>query len=589
MKRAALYLRVSTDRQVGRAFSEEGYSVETQREACQRRARQLEAEITAEYVDYGDSARVANRPKFQALLSRIREQRDLDLVIVYNVARFARNVYDDVMTGVELERLGVELVSATEHFDNTPFGKRMRRYLAADAEFYSESLSVEVKRGLHQKAKLGGTPGPAPIGYLNVQERDEATGKYLATVEVDPKRAPHIRWAFVAYATGAYTLDTLYAALKRRGLRTRRTAKQPARPLSRSHLARLLRNPYYCGTIRYGGIENPNGQHESLIDRDTFDRVQRILDAHAQAGEKDRKHHHYLKGTLYCGYCGSRLTYARARGKSGGIYWYFACVGRVTGTGCELPYLPAHQVENQVTEYWQGVAVAGKQVATIRAAVSAVLAGMKAESDRETKRQRQRVATLDAERDKLMQAFYADAVPMPQLKREQDRIAGELAQAEQLVALASEDLMDGEAVLHMALDLLEPCAAAYVESSPVNRRIWNQTFFHRLNVRVDGIESHERAEPVDELTHPGFADRLAGKRTREARVFSGRGSKKELLAEGVGFEPTRRLTAFKAWRGAAETACSSGFRISCHRLRHRPGRRLLEIDQSIYWDWRVSE
>lgn len=50
MKRAALYLRVSTDRQVGRAFSQEGYSVETQRDACLRRARQLEAEVLAEYV-----------------------------------------------------------------------------------------------------------------------------------------------------------------------------------------------------------------------------------------------------------------------------------------------------------------------------------------------------------------------------------------------------------------------------------------------------------------------------------------------------------------------------------------------------------
>jgi site-specific DNA recombinase len=534
MKRAALYLRVSTDRQVGRAFSEEGYSVETQRDACQRRARQLEAEVIVEYVDYGDSARVANRPKFQALLARIREERDLDVLVVYNVSRFARNTYDDIVIGVELEKLGVELVSATEHFDNTPFGKRMRRYAAADAEFYSESLSVEVKRGLHQKVRRGGRPGRAPIGYLNVHERDEATGRIVATIEPDPERAPHIRWAFVAYATGAHTLDTLHAALKRRGLRTRRTAKYPARQLSRTQIARLLRNPFYVGVVRYGGMENPNGQHEPLIDRDTFEQVQRVLDAHTQAGEKDRKHKHFLKGSLYCGYCGNRLTYVKARGRRGGIYWYFACVGRVTGTGCELPYLPAQQTEDEVATYWQRVQLTTKQVATIRSAARAVLATMKAESTRETRRQRQRVAVLEAERDKLMQAFYAEAVPLEQLKREQDRIAGELAQAEQMVALAAEDLVDGETVLHMALDLLEPCATAYVMSSSVNRRIWNQTFFRRLSVRVGGIESHERAEPVGELTHPGFADRLAGKRTHEARAFSGGGSKKELLAEREG-------------------------------------------------------
>lgn len=147
-------------------------------------------------------------------------------MIVYNVARFARNMEDDVVIAAELERLGVRLVSATEQFDGTPFGKFMRRLLGAQAELYSENLSLEAKRGLHQKAKLGGTPGPAPLGYLNVHKQID--GCWIATVEVDPERGDHIRWAFVAYATGGYTLDTLHAALGRRGLVTRKTRKYAA-------------------------------------------------------------------------------------------------------------------------------------------------------------------------------------------------------------------------------------------------------------------------------------------------------------------------------------------------------------------------
>ncbi len=440
MKRAALYLRVSTDRQVGRAFSEEGYSVETQREAGQRRARELEAEVVAEYVDYGDSARVANRPKFQALLKRIREERDLDLLIVYNVSRFARNTYDDIVIAAELEQLGVEIISATERFDNTPFGKRMRRYAAADAEFYSESLSVEVKRGLHQKVRRGGRPGPAPIGYLNVHERDEATGRIIATIEPDPERASHIRWAFTAYATGAYTLDSLCAALKERGLRTRRTAKQPERPLSRSHLARILVNPFYIGTVRYGDVENPNGRHKPLIDKLTFTVVQRVLDAHAMACERDRKHQHYLKGSLRCHLCGERVSFVKGKSKTGRVYDYFACLGRVKGTGCKLPYLPADQVEDRVPERYEEIKVV--QLGTrataedwhlhledVRAALSQAMGGLDKENEEKGNRLRARLEVLNGESSKLVQAFLADALPTDVLKAEQDRVKDQKAQS----------------------------------------------------------------------------------------------------------------------------------------------------------------
>jgi len=123
--------------------------------------------------------------------------------------------------------------------------------MASVAEFYSRNLAVEAKKGLHQKAKTGGTPMRAPIGYQNTRELIE--GREVRTVVIDQDRAPHIQWAFAAYASGAYTLDTLKAALDKRGLRTRPTASQPAKPIARSRVAALLANPYYVGTIATAG------------------------------------------------------------------------------------------------------------------------------------------------------------------------------------------------------------------------------------------------------------------------------------------------------------------------------------------------
>ena len=166
-----------------------------------------------------------------ALLDRVEHEQDLDYVIVHKVDRLARNRYgDDATISYTLQNAGIELVSGCENIDDTPFGRFMHAIVAANAEFYSANLAAEARKGLIQKAKSGGTPTRAPIGYLNV--RQIIDGHEIRTIETDPDRAPHVQWAFTAYATGAYTLDTLGDALADRGLLTRPTPSRPAKPIS---------------------------------------------------------------------------------------------------------------------------------------------------------------------------------------------------------------------------------------------------------------------------------------------------------------------------------------------------------------------
>jgi DNA invertase Pin-like site-specific DNA recombinase len=61
-KRAVIYLRVSTAEQAHAANAAEGYSIPAQREACTRKANELDAEVVAEFADRGESARSAARP-----------------------------------------------------------------------------------------------------------------------------------------------------------------------------------------------------------------------------------------------------------------------------------------------------------------------------------------------------------------------------------------------------------------------------------------------------------------------------------------------------------------------------------------------
>lgn len=82
---------------------------------------------------------------------------------------------------------------------------------------------------------------------------------------------------------------------------------------------RMLRDDYYIGVVKWGGSTNPNGRHPHLIDVATFEKVQEVLDTARLSGNRTRKHKHYLRGSLFCGFCGRRLVFHRIRGRGGSM------------------------------------------------------------------------------------------------------------------------------------------------------------------------------------------------------------------------------------------------------------------------------
>src|SRR5947207_8662049 len=93
-KRAVIYLRVSTAKQANKDDDPDGYSLPAQREACERKAEALDAEVVAVFVDRGESAKTADRREFQKMLAFVQKQGDIDYVILDEVDRFARNRRD---------------------------------------------------------------------------------------------------------------------------------------------------------------------------------------------------------------------------------------------------------------------------------------------------------------------------------------------------------------------------------------------------------------------------------------------------------------------------------------------------------------
>lgn len=128
------------------------------------------------------------------MLARIAEDRDVDAVVVHKIDRLARNMDDHVANRALLRRHRASLVSVTENVEETASGKLVEGIHALMAEFYSSNLGAEVRKGITRRARQGGWPGQAPVGYLNV--REAVGGSSVARIVPDPERAPLVTTAF---------------------------------------------------------------------------------------------------------------------------------------------------------------------------------------------------------------------------------------------------------------------------------------------------------------------------------------------------------------------------------------------------------
>jgi len=110
-----------------------------------------------------------------------------------------------------------------------------------------------------------------------------------------------------------------------------------------------------------------------------------------------------------------------------------------------------------------------------------------------------RLRQLANEREKLLRAYYADAIDVATLKREQAGINAEVAEAESQLANDGEKLAQAKQVIDLALDLAKDSAASYRKARPEVRKVWNRAFFRTIRVRDDAIADFEYEEPFASL------------------------------------------------------------------------------------------
>ena len=250
---------------------------------------------------------------------------------------------------------------------------------------------------------------------------------------------------------------------------------------------------------------------------------------------------HYLKGALRCARCGSRIGYGTSKGHGGG-YDYFFCLGRHTKRViCDLPYLPVGETEYAVLRRWRTVRFTDEQIAAFSERARADLHRSAESGSRLIADQRRRLAQLDRQKQKLIDAYMADALPVDALRERQARSATELADAKCLIQHAQTGSDEVFRRLEQVLALLTHAEQLYATCGPEARQLLNSAVFQHF--RVDSsepgassslvIQDAPLAPVVAAVATPALESWEINERTPGTFTHA-EGSNVDHLAEGVG-------------------------------------------------------
>src|SRR5712692_2917591 len=204
------------------------------------------------------------------------------------------------------DRNGVKFVSVTQSLDTqSPMGRLLRNVLLDFAQFEREMTADRTRDKMYQRAEKGlWNGGNVPYGYVAENKR----------LMVNAEEGERVRFIFHRFAD-APSLAGLRDELHRRGWYTR-----SGKPWSKTALDQILRNPIYCGLIRFNE-DRFKGEHAALIEETLYKNVQSV--------RRDRSHRStklsrvfLLKGLIRCSECGSAMTphYTQKRHKDGSVY-----------------------------------------------------------------------------------------------------------------------------------------------------------------------------------------------------------------------------------------------------------------------------
>lgn len=401
-------------------------SIEGQLRECHEFAKKNGFTIVGEYTDKALTGRTDRRPDFQRML-RDCERGVFKAVICWKMDRFARNRYDSAMYKYKLKKNGVRIFYAKESIPEGPEGIILESVMEGYAEYYSENLSQNVKRGNYDSALELKTLGRVVLGL-----RKGPDGRF----EINPDTAPIVRRIFEEYAAGDSAKE-IYTRLNNEGYRTVRGGM-----FNKNSLRWILQNEKYIGVYEYKDIRVENAI-PAIVDKALFDKCQTLIAKHHRAPAAKRETSFLLTTKLFCGHCGEPMTGDGGTSRTGKVYYYYTCNGRRRHK-CKKERVPKDWIEqliinelvtlihsddfvNEVADRCMEYQSKEKDDSALRAlearqkenekAINNMLAAI--EAGVITPSTKSRLMELEAERSRIEKGIAQQLISEPELERDQ--------------------------------------------------------------------------------------------------------------------------------------------------------------------------
>ena len=321
--KVGIYIRLSRED----GDKQESESISNQRNILQRYVKENDLCFVKEYVDDGVSGTTFDRPGFNEMLQDI-ENKNINMVITKDLSRLGR---DYIKTGFYIEdyfpKNNVRYVAITDGIDTyldstnndiTPFKAIMN-------DMYAKDISKKIRSVYKEKQKQGEyLCSTTAYGY---KKHPSIKNKLV----VDIKVKSVVEKIFDMYSNGLGSSEIVnylnsHQYLSPLGYRKTGIIQDENKTgynWNEVTLCNMLRNEVYIGNtvqnkksvisykvkkIRTVEKENQirvNNTHEPIIDKDTFEKVQCILEK--RGTNTKLKYDYLLRGLLYCYRCKRKL------------------------------------------------------------------------------------------------------------------------------------------------------------------------------------------------------------------------------------------------------------------------------------------
>jgi DNA invertase Pin-like site-specific DNA recombinase len=351
---------------------------------------------------------------------------------------------------------------------------RRRRGLRGVLDYFAMALSEEeqqvrverMRQGMTRRIKAGlpAHSRKGHYGYIAPAQSSEVPTP-------DPVEAPWLKWVFDQRCRGG-SYERIADYLNDHGVKSPTGGRWHG-----SEIYYLVHNPIYCGIVKWGDLSNDNGQHEALVDYDTWIRAQRV------GTSPTKREPHILTGLVYCALCGHRMVYVLWRhghGTNKRASLRCSNYNRSHANHCVSNGMPAAYVEAEVLRVVREVLADPARYAEYTAPVDGTAA--------ERELLERNLARIAAERERWSRAYGAEAIDLAEfaerrraLDRQAEAIAAEIAARERRAASRAhgEDRLRG---LAERLDALDEYTAPELNAL--------------LRLIVDRVECRQGAQPV---------------------------------------------------------------------------------------------